>query len=75
MDPTARPVGLAQRGSVPLDFPSSPVAGADGKNTQQPADRIGVAQRQGSASPSSSPGPVSRAAASADPLDPSAYQR
>lgn len=36
VDHAARPGGLAQRGSAPLDFPPSPVAGAAGKGIQQP---------------------------------------
>ena len=70
MNRAARPGGLTQRGSAPLDFPPSPVAGAAGKSFQQPPQiGFGIALRQGSASPSSSPGPASRAAASGDALD------
>lgn len=36
MNRAARPGGLTQRGSAPLDFPPSPVAGAAGKSAQQP---------------------------------------
>lgn len=36
MEHAARPGGLTQRGSAPLDFPPSPVAGAAGKGAQQP---------------------------------------
>lgn len=36
MEHAARPDGLTQRGSAPLDFPPSPVAGAAGKGAQQP---------------------------------------
>ena len=47
--------GLPRRGSAPLDFPPSPVAGAAWERyPAAPACRIGGAQRQGFASPSSS---------------------
>lgn len=36
MDHAARPSGLAQRGSAPLDFPPSPVAGPLGKASSSP---------------------------------------
>jgi len=59
------------KGLCPSGLPA--LAGSRGRWERHPAAlayRIGGAQHQGFASPSSSPGPVSRAAASGDALDP-----
>ncbi len=57
MEHAARPGGLTQRGSAPLDFPPSPVAGAAGKGAQQPP-HIGLEVRSVKGSLRRHPRPV-----------------